>query len=179
VFIEKAGMQLDLGGIAQGYIAQKIMDLLSSRGITRALVNVSGDIVTSGAPPGMPGWTIGINVPESTDELLPKNLLLQNKAVTTSGDAFQYFEHGGRRYSHIVDPRSGYGITSQRNVTVIAADGTTADWAATACSILPVRKAKRLCRRLQAELLMAEIRNGKIRFHATKGFRKYWKHAGQ
>ena len=66
----------------------------------------------------------------------------------------------GKRYSHIIDPRTGYGVTSQRNVTVIAKDGTTADWLATACSILPVKKAKNLATQLGAEVLITEIQKG-------------------
>ena len=179
VTLRLPGMQLDLGGIAQGYIAQKIIDFLSSKKITQALVNVSGDIVMSDAPPGSNGWTVGINVPESTDELLPRILLMKNRSVTTSGDAYQFTEHDGKRYSHIIDPRSGYGITSQRNVTVIANDGTTADWLATACSILTVKKAKRLAAQLNAEVLIAEIKKDKLVFYATKGFLAYWKQAGK
>jgi thiamine biosynthesis lipoprotein len=171
----KKGMQLDLGGIAQGYIAQKIIDFLRSKKINHALVNVSGDIVMSDAPPGSKGWTVGVNVPETTDELLPKTLLMQNRAVTTSGDAYQYIENGGKRYSHIIDPRTGYGITSQRNVTVIAKDGTTADWLATACSMLSVKNAKKLARQLNAEVLIGESKNGKLVFYATSGFHLFWK----
>lgn len=171
------GMQLDLGGIAQGYIAQKIIDFLASQQIRHALVNVSGDIAASKAPPGLKGWTVGINIPESAYTLLPRTLLMQNKAVTTSGDVYQFTEHKGKRYSHIIDPRTGYGITNQRNVTAIANDGTTADWLATACSILSVKKAKRLAAQLGAEILIAEIKKGKLIFYSTKGFTKYWKQA--
>jgi FAD:protein FMN transferase len=133
VTLTQPGMKLDLGGIAQGYIAQKIIDFLHSQNINYALVNASGDIVMSSAPSGLNGWTVGINLPERTDELLSRTLLIQQKAVTTSGDAYQFTEHNGKRYSHIIDPRTGYGVTWQRNVTAIANDGTTADWLATAC----------------------------------------------
>ena len=102
-------------------------------------------------------------------------LLLHDKAVATSGDAFQYFKHRGRKYSHIIDPRTGYGITSQRNVTVIAANGAEADWLATACSILPITEAKKLAASLHAELLITELKNGRIIYHSTEGFRNYWK----
>lgn len=173
------GMRLDPGGIAQGYIAQKVLDFLMTQNIKRALVNASGDIVMSGAPPGLPGWTIGINVPKTSDELLSQTLQMENKAVTTSGDACQFMEYNGKRYSHIIDPRTGYGVSSQRNVTVIAGDGTTADWLATACSILSIKKAKKLASQMGAALLITEIRRGKILFHTTKGFTKYWKHAEQ
>jgi FAD:protein FMN transferase len=175
VTLLQPGMQLDLGGIAQGYIAQKIIDFLHSKNVHHALVNASGDIVMSQAPPGSDGWTVGVNVPESADELLSKTLIIQNKAVTTSGDVYQFIEHEGKRYSHIIDPRSGYGITSQRNVTAIASDGTTADWLATACSILSIKKAKKLARQVGAEILIAEIKKEKLAFYSTKGFAAYWK----
>jgi len=175
IALPQAGMQLDLGGIAQGYIAQKIIDFLSNQHINHALVNVSGDIVVSDAPPGVKGWTVGINVPETKEELLSKNLLMHNMAVTTSGDAYQFIEHSGKRYSHIIYPRTGYGVTSQRNVTAIAKDGTTADWLATACSILSIKKAKKLAAQMDAAVLIAEIKRGKVVLHATNGFSKYWK----
>lgn len=175
--LTQPGMQIDLGGIAQGYIAQKIIDFLRTQNINHALINVSGDIVMSDAPPCSNGWTVGINVPETTDELLPQTLLLQNLAVTTSGDAYQFIEHNGKRYSHIIDPQTGYGVTSQRNVTVIANDGTTADWLATACSILSIKKAKKLAVKMNAAVLITENKNDKIIFHTSKGFKRYWKQA--
>lgn len=171
------GMRLDLGGIAQGFIAQKVINFLTDQQVTIALVNASGDICTTGAPPGTTGWTIGVNVPESKEELLGQKLLVKNKTISTSGDAYQYLEHDGKRYSHIVDPRTGYGVTSLRNVTVIADDGTTADWLATACSILSIQKAKRLATQLGAEVLIAELKNDKLVFNSTKGFATYWKKA--
>jgi thiamine biosynthesis lipoprotein len=175
ILLIQQGMQLDLGGIAQGYIAQQVIDFLKTKNIANALIDVSGDIVTIGAPPNSNGWTVGVNVPEKKDELLKQNLLISNKAVTTSGDVYQYIEHDGKRYSHIIDPQTGYGITSQKNVTVISGDGTTADWLTKACSILPVRKAKKLAHSLQSEVMIAEIKKGKLVFHTTKGFGRYWK----
>ena len=169
------GMKLDLGGIAKGYIAQKLADYLKQQGIHQALVDAGGDMVMSSPPPGSAGWTIGINIPEVTDELLPRKLILQNMAVATSGDAYQYFEQSGKKYSHIIDPRTGYGITSQRNVTVIAANGTDADWLATACSILPIKEAKKLAISQQAEVLITEMKEGKVVYHASSGFARYWK----
>ena len=175
VSLQQAGMQLDLGGIGQGYIAQQVINYLRHQHIENALTDVSGDIVTIGKPPGTNGWTVAINLPESENELLSKHLLITNKSVTTSGDVYQYMEHDGKKYSHIVDPATGYGITSQRNVTVIADDGTTADWLTKACSILPVAKAKQLATRLHAEVLIAEIRKGKLVYYSSKGFSAYWK----
>lgn len=175
VGLPKPFMQLDLGGIAKGYIAQKIIDYLKQKGVTRALTDAGGDMVMSNAPDGTGGWTIGVNVPETTDDLLPRKLLLQNIAVATSGDAYQYFEHDGIKYSHIIDPRTGYGIPTQRNVTVIASNGTDADWLATACSILPIKEAKQLAIKMHAELLVTELKNEKVVYYMTPGFRRFWK----
>ena len=174
VVMQQAGMQLDLGGIGQGYIAQQVINYLNNQHIENALADVSGDIVCTGMPPDTKGWTVAINVPESKEEVLPRHLLISRQSVTTSGDVYQYMEHDGKRYSHIVDPATGYGITSQRNVTVIAGDGTTADWLTKACSILPVAKAKKLATSLHAEVLIAEMKKGKLVFHMSKGFDKYW-----
>jgi thiamine biosynthesis lipoprotein len=175
VTLTQSGMRLDLGGIAQGYIAQKVLDYLATQNIGQALINVSGDIAVSGAPPGSNGWTVGINIPEEADELLPRTLLLQHKAVTTSGDIYQFIEHDGKRYSHIIDPRTGYGLTSQRNVTVIANDCTSADWLATACSILTIKKAKKLVAQFGAAMLIGENKKGKLRFYSTKNFNANYK----
>lgn len=173
--LKSPGMQIDLGGIAQGYIAQKIIEFLNAHQVSNALVNASGDIVVSGAPPASQGWLVGVNLPESKEELLSQKLLLQHKAVTTSGDAYQYIDHEGKRYSHITDPRSGYGVTYQRNVTIIAGDGTTADWLATACSILSIRKAKQLATHMKAEVLITTFKKGRLKMYATKGFHQYFK----
>ncbi len=175
VRLTQAGMQLDLGGIAQGWIAQKIINFLATKNIQQALVNVSGDIAVGDAPPGAAGWTVGINRPENMDEMLPRKLLLQHAAVTTSGDIYQFIEHEGKRYSHIIDPRSGYGVTFQRNVTVIAKEGTNADWLATACSILSIKKAKQLANHFGAALLIGQNKKGKLTFYKTNNFDAFYK----
>ena len=175
VRLTQPGMQLDLGGIAQGYVAQKVIDFLLSQGINQALVNASGDIVMSGAPVNKDGWVVGVNLPEKTDKLLNQKLILKNRAITTSGDAYQFIEKDGIRYSHIINPITGYGVTFQRNVTVIAADGTTADWLATACSILSLKKAKKLASIVGAEVLITELKRGRLKLNSTRGFRFFWK----
>jgi thiamine biosynthesis lipoprotein len=167
------GMLLDLGGIAKGHVAQTVVDFLYSSGVTAALADAGGDIACSGAPPGKGGWTVGINVPEQENILLNKILQVQNCAVATSGDVYQFTEYKGSRYSHILNPATGYGVTYQRNVTIVAPDGATADWLATACSILPVRKAKKLARQYNAALLIGVLKNGKIKFYKTKSLGRY------
>jgi len=155
-------MQLDMGAIAKGYAADKVLALLQSHGITTALVDAGGDMVAFGIPPQKKGWTIGINVPGQQEKLLERKLVLSNKAVATSGDAFQFMVHEGKRYGHIIDPRTGYGVTFQRNVTVVSPTATTADWLATACSILTLDQVKILAKKYKSEVLITTLQNGKI-----------------
>ena len=130
-----AGMQLDLGGIGVGYAIDQALFVLKSRGIESALIDGSGDIGVSGPPPGQRGWRIGI-APLDADKEPSRFLILKNGAVTTSGDAFQFVEVAGRRYSHIVDPSTGLGLTERSSVTVIAPDCTVADSYTKAVSVL-------------------------------------------
>jgi thiamine biosynthesis lipoprotein len=174
IFLPIAGMQLDFGGIAKGYIAQWVIDYLKANGIRQALADAGGDIVMSGAPLNQKGWLIGVNVPETTDDLLNKKLELSNYSVATSGDVYQFIEYKGVKYSHIINPLTGYGVTNLRNVTIIAKTGATADWLATACSILPIKEAKQLAISNQAALLITTLKNGKLVFEASPNFKNYW-----
>jgi thiamine biosynthesis lipoprotein len=123
----KAGMQLDLGGIAKGYAADAALVVLKQKGITRALVAAGGDLAMSGPPPDTAGWTIGIAPLEDPDSQPRRALVLHDAAVSTSGDAEQFVEIGGKRYSHIVDPKTGLGLVGRLSATVVARDGLTAD----------------------------------------------------
>ena len=174
ISFKKPGIRLDFGGIVPGYAAQRVIDLLKSKNINIALADASGDIVMSNAPPGKNGWVIGINLPESENELWDKKLELKNCAVSTSGDIYRYTIHDGKKYSHIIDPKTGYGVTSQRNVTVICKNGIAADWLATACSILPVKKALRLVKKVRAELFIAVLKNEKKVIYKSKNFDRYF-----
>jgi thiamine biosynthesis lipoprotein len=167
-------MQLDLGGIAAGYIAQKVAGFLTTKGIASALVDASGDIVCTNAPPGKKGWIIGINQPNETNKILAKNIELENGSISTSGDVFQFIEHKGKKYSHIIDPRTGYGVSFQRNVTVITSDGTRADWLATAFSIMPLCRVKKLAKKLNASFLIMQMKQGKLKQFSSTDFRNYW-----
>jgi thiamine biosynthesis lipoprotein len=174
IFLPNANMQLDFGGIAKGYIAQWVINFLKANGIQQALVDAGGDIVMSGPPLNQKGWLIGVNLPETTDQLLNKKLQLSNCSVATSGDVYQFIEYKGVKYSHIINPLTGYGVTNLRNVTIIAKTGATADWLATACSILPIKEAKQLAISHQAALLITTLKNGKLVFEATPSFKNYW-----
>lgn len=131
----RPNMRLDLGGIAAGYAVDEALAVLRSSGVTSALVDASGDIGVSDPPPDAAGWKIGI-APLAPDKPASRYLLLANAAVTTSGDAFQHVEFNGVRYSHIVDPHTGFGLTNRSSVSVVARDCITADSFATAVSVL-------------------------------------------
>ena len=143
VTLKKPGMQLDLGAIAKGFAAEAGQTVLKQQGIKRALVAASGDIVLTGPPPDADGWTVGIGA-VSEDEKTAPTLRLHDAAVSTSGDAFQYVEIGGKRYAHIVDPRTGMGMTDIYQVTVVARDGTTSDALATALVVMGPEKGLKL-----------------------------------
>jgi thiamine biosynthesis lipoprotein len=136
VIMDRSGMLLDLGGIAKGFAADEAMKVLKRHGIRRALIAAGGDIVVSAPPPGSNGWLIGIAPLESTDEQPSRYLSLRDMAISTSGDAHQYVEISGVRYSHIVDPRTGLALTGHSSVTVIARSCTASDGLATAASVL-------------------------------------------
>lgn len=135
VMLTRPGMRLDFGGIGMGYAVDRALDVLAAHGVSAALVDASGDVGVSAAPPAEPGWRIAIRSLVPGAAASPP-LVLTHAAVTTSGDAFQGVEIDGIRYSHIVDPRSGLGVVGPSAVTVIAPDCTTADALATAASVL-------------------------------------------
>ena len=135
----RAGMQLDLGGIAKGYAADAALKVLKDKhGITRALVAASGDITCGDPPPGKEAWAVDI-APIAKGQK-PRALKLANAAVSTSGDIEQFVEIKGVRYSHVVDPKTGLGMTGRRSVTVIAPNGVTADSMTKAVMLMPPEK---------------------------------------
>lgn len=115
------GMKLDLGGIAKGDACDQAMLVLKRHGIHRAKVEAGGDVVVSAPPPGKTAWAIAILGRDG------EPLMLKECAISTSGDAYQYVEVEGKRYSHICDPRTGMGLTTRIQATVIAKDGLTSD----------------------------------------------------
>jgi FAD:protein FMN transferase len=133
VRLERPGMRIDLGAIAKGYAGDEALRVLRDRGVASALVAVGGDVVAGEAPPGTAGWVVAVAGPKSGGG---ESLLLRHGAVSTSGDTEQWIERDGRRYSHILDPRTGIGLTESRRATVVAPFGITADSLATAACVL-------------------------------------------
>lgn len=133
----KAQMQLDLGGIAKGYAADQMFAVFIAAGFPRALVAASGDIRAGEPPPGRQGWTV---------QLGQQAVELRNQAVSTAGPTEQYIDAQGIRYSHIIDPKAGLGLTNGLTVSVIAPTGIMADGWDTALSVLGKRGKNRFSR---------------------------------
>jgi thiamine biosynthesis lipoprotein len=123
----KPGMKLDAGGIAKGYAAQAALDVLKAAGIHQALVAGAGDIVVGDPPPGARGWKVAIAPLEHGQTEPLRTLILSNVAVSTAGDTERFVIIDGHRYSHIVNPATGWAVEDRAAVTVVAADGATAD----------------------------------------------------
>ena len=136
VLLTVPNMRLDLGAIAKGYAAQEAIKTLRAQGIRRALVTAAGDMMAGDPPPGKPGWRIEIAPLDATNSPASQFVLLNNHGLATSGDQFQRLEIQGVRYSHILNPHTGLGLTDHSLVTVLAPDGMTADGLSTAVSVL-------------------------------------------
>ena len=129
-------MRLDLGGIAKGYAVDEALKVLHQVGIRRALVAGGGDLAVGDPPPGRSGWRIELAPLDTTNAPPARFVQLVHGALATSGDLFQRLEIDGTRYSHIVDPRTGIGLTDHSLVSVIAPDCMTADSLTKVVSVL-------------------------------------------
>ena len=143
-FKEK-GMKIDLGAIAKGYAVDCAVEKLKKAGIKSALINAGGDIYCLGDKDGKP-WQVAIQNPRGKGFV--KNLELKDRAVATSGDYEQFFETGGKRYSHIFNPKTGRPSEEKViSVTVVANDCLTADALATTIFVLGRQKAAELLKK--------------------------------
>ena len=131
----KPAMRLDLGGIAKGQAADAMLTVMKQHDIPRSCITAGGDVRLGDPPPNTSGWKIGVRTHQDIDN--SENLILANCGVSTSGDLHQFIEIGGTRYSHIIDPATGVGITSSITATVIAPTATVSDALATACCVAP------------------------------------------
>ena len=143
VLFEKP-LQLDLGGIAKGYIADELMALMTKNGIERAAIVIGGETVLSGPPPGKKGWRIGLENPE---QIRIGTIELENIALSTSGDSYQFIETEGKREAHLIDPATRKGKSNRLNVVTLAPTAMQADAWATALRILPTDRALKLANR--------------------------------
>ena len=137
----KAGLRVDLGGIAKGHAVDRAVAVLRDHGIENALVDLSGNMIAFGSPPGRSHWTVGVRDP-ATDDRWFARLQLYGDAIATSGDYEQFVAADGRRYGHVLDPRTGWPTDDLVSATVVAPTAIEADAWATA--LLVDRKSTRL-----------------------------------
>ncbi len=166
-----ANMQLDLGGIAKGYAVDEAMKMLKANCIRRAFVAASGDMLTSAPPIGRKGWRVDIRNVDQFGNIYPRTVFLKNQALSTSGDTEQYIEINGRRYSHIVDPRTGYGLNHRMQVTVISNTSTTADSHATAISVMGLKAGLNFANPKKLQAIFLDLKNEKPRITESTHWR--------
>jgi thiamine biosynthesis lipoprotein len=166
IFLKLQGMKLGLGGIGQGYIADKVKELLFAKGCTSGIVNVSGDINAWGKQPDGKPWTVGIVNPLNKNKIFA-TFPLENSAVETSGSYEKYVIFNGIRYSHIIDPRSGYPATGVVSVSVFSKQTEVADALATGIFVLGVEVGLDLVSQLKGIECIIVDDKGKI--HTSKG----------
>jgi len=137
-------MDIDLGGIGKGFAADKALAAMKKWGVTQAIVAASGDIAIGDAPPGRPGWKVGIQALDGTPSDLARTVVLHNAGVSTSGDTEQHVEIDGVRYSHIIDPKTGLGMTNHIQTTIIGPNATITDGLDTPTAIMGVKRSMKL-----------------------------------
>jgi thiamine biosynthesis lipoprotein len=167
----KPGILLDLGGIAKGYAADEALAVLRGHGVTPALVAAGGDIAVSGPPPDAEAWTVGIAPLEDPDRKPSRYLILHHAAVSTSGDAEQHVVIDGKRYSHIVDPRTGIGLVGRQSATVVARKGIDADSLTKVVSVLGPKRGLEIIDSMEgvAALLVRKTDSG-VETFTSRGF---------
>jgi thiamine biosynthesis lipoprotein len=134
--ITRPGLELDAGGLAKGFAADEALAAMARRGVTRALVAIGGDIAAGEPPPGRGGWEVAFEPLAMPGAPHIPTLSLHHAAVSTSGDAEQWMNAGGVRYSHILDLRTGWPLTGRSATSVVAPRGLDADALDTAVAIL-------------------------------------------
>ena len=166
IFLKNEGMKLGLGGIGQGYIADKVKELLFSKGCVSGIVNVSGDINAWGKQPDGKPRTVGIVNPLNKNKIFA-TFPLENSAVETSGSYEKFVIFNGIRYAHIIDPRTGYPAQGVVSISVFAKQTEIADALATGIFVLGVEVGLDLVNQLKGIQCIIVDDKGKI--HSSKG----------
>ncbi|MBS1532920.1 MAG: FAD:protein FMN transferase [Bacteroidetes bacterium] len=138
VFLKEKGMRIGFGGIGKGYAAERAKYIMKQAGAEGGVVNASGDLTTWGKQPDGSDWTVGIINPNVKGEVF-SYMSFPEMAVATSGNYEKYAIIGGKKYSHTIDPRTGYPVTGIKSVTIITTNAEIADAMATPVMIMGIR----------------------------------------
>ena len=175
---ENPAMTLDFNAVAQGYTSDMIAAFLDSRGIKNYLVDTGGEIMAKGGKPNGQPWIVGIEKPaESMDseQVVQIRLALRDKGLVTSGSTRKYVERDGKRYSHCIDPHTGYPVEHQvLSVTVLAETSVWADALASICMVMGMEQSLPLieCMDGVEAYYIFVNEKGELETFATEGFRK-------
>jgi thiamine biosynthesis lipoprotein len=146
VRFERPGMRIDLGGIGKGYAVDRGIAILQARGFKHALVTAGGDSRIIGDRMGRP-WVVGIRNPDDKDKVVTR-IPIVNSAMSTSGDYERYFDEGGVRYHHIIDPRTGHSASKVRSATILGPTATETDGMSKTAFVLGPEKALEIINRM-------------------------------
>lgn len=165
------GLRLDVSAIAKGFAVDELSQWLARAGHVNHLVEIGGEVRASGQRPGGGPWRIAIESPVAGQRSVQALVALQDRAIATSGDYRQYFEWEGQRYSHVIDPATGYPPRHKlASVTVVATDAMTADALATAFLVMGREKALEHAARLAVDAYFIERDGPGFVVHSTQGF---------
>lgn len=167
IFLKEKGMKIGFGALGEGYAGDRCRNMMLEKGITAGLVNASGDISSWGKKPDGKSWTIGIADPFNRGDLYAI-VPLQDGAVTTSGSYEKYAEINGKRYSHIINPATGYPATGLISVTVFGPDAEMANAFSTSIMVMGKRAGMALLKKYPAYKALIITDDGK--FYTTPGF---------
>ncbi len=169
-YLKKKGMLINLGGVAKGYAADRAVEVMKKTGIKSGLVAIAGDIKAFGLRPDSKPWKIGIRNPraKNKDDEIMATIGLTDMAISTSGDYERYFISEGKRYHHILNPKTGYPADSCRSVSVIAKEGAVTDPFSTGIFILGAEKGIKLLEEMRIDGIIVD-KDGKI--HTTRNLR--------
>ena len=163
---------IDLGGIAKGYIADRLRDYLISEGYDSALINLGGNILTVGAKPDGSAFRVGIRKPFSESGEQLETVACKDRSVVTSGTYERYFEQDGKRYHHILSPSDGYPVENGlASVTILSPSSTDADALSTACFVLGPEKGLELIESLDG--IEALFVTDELEEISSSGFQAY------
>ncbi len=175
---KNAALQLDFGAIAKGYAVDMAARLLDAKGIGNYLVEIGGEVVTKGHNPNGKHWVIGVNTPEEDAKIndFKAYVLLSGKGMATSGNYRNFYEVDGQKYSHTINPETGFPERSELlSATIIADDCMTADAYATACMVGGLEKAMSWIQNensLDGYFIFSD-KSGTLQTRYTEGFKKY------
>ena len=175
---EDPAMQLDFNAIAQGYTSDLIAAFLESRGIKNYLVDTGGEIMTKGGKPDGQPWIVGIEKPadnKDSEQVVQTRIAVRDKGVVTSGSTRKYVERDGKRYSHCINPKTGYPVEHHvLSVTVTADNATWADALASICMVMGLEQSQPLIKSMEgveAYYIFVNEKN-ELETYATEGFQK-------